>query len=524
MENTTPIKSALFVDFDNVYLSLDRQDKDIATLFATDPDKWLSWLEKQLPAYQVNTERDGFRRFLIRKCYLNPQSFSSYRPYFIKSGFEVVDCPPLTSFGKTSTDIHMVMDILDALNHVTLFNEFVLMSGDADFTPVLLRLRKHDRYSVVVSAGYVSPAYKASCDYLIPQEQFIGSVVGMNDMDEEVEENSSISSQPVDNKMRELLGRMANRVYQVVCESNAIISSELYNIYMEFPEFKRSTRWMGFYTLRKLTQMILLQRDDLSISEEDPWKVIIKPVVHNVVTEIATAQMGNCLVENNEPCQNIMSAISIYIKQFIARSPCPVTMASLAHHVSKAFADALADSDWLNMGSFKNLLNTLDLTRLAISSVAPGYVYDPDRHQLQTGGNPYREQFTTKYNDLSALAAKIHHLTDTPYLWPEHYGLLLKEIARELNQNGYYFYISKILRDRCVERGAPIARSHVNFVLAGIQYGGHKWGSETAEHADKLGEAFARHVIYLCRNAQFNLSDKDEDQIREWVVSFCRSD
>ena len=523
MKNTTPIKSALFVDFDNVYLSLERQDKNIATQFATDPDKWLSWLEKQLPAYQDKTGRDGFRRFLIRKCYLNPQSFSSYRPYFIKSGFEVVDCPPLTSFGKTSTDIHMVMDILDALNHVTLFNEFVLMSGDADFTPVLLRLRKHDRYSVVVSAGYVSPAYKASCDYLISQEHFIGSVVGMNGMDEEVEENSGISSQSVDNKMRELLGRMANRVYQVVCESNGIICSELPNIYKEFSEFRQGTRWLGFDTLRKLTEIILSQRDDLAISEDDPWKVIIKPVVHNVVTEIATSQMKNCLVESNEPCRKIMSEISAYIMRFLARSASPVTMASLAYHVSRAFADALADSDWLNMGSFKNLLNTLDLGKLAISSVTPGYVYDPDRHQLQTGGNPYREQFTTKYNDLSVLAAKIHHLTDTPYLWPEHYGILFKEIAREVNQNGYYFYISKIIRDRCVERGAPIARSHVNFGLAGIQYGGHTWGAETPEQADKLGEAFARHVIYLCRNAQFIIDDKDEYQIREWMVSFCRS-
>jgi hypothetical protein len=52
---------------------------------------------------------------LIRRCYLNPQSFAKFRAFFILSAFEVIDCPPLTSRGKTSTDIHMVMDILDTL-------------------------------------------------------------------------------------------------------------------------------------------------------------------------------------------------------------------------------------------------------------------------------------------------------------------------------------------------------------------------------------------------------------------------
>ena len=61
-------------------------------------------------------QKEARRRILIRRCYLNPQSFSNFRPYFIRSAFEVVDCPPLTARGKTSTDIHLVMDVLDTLN------------------------------------------------------------------------------------------------------------------------------------------------------------------------------------------------------------------------------------------------------------------------------------------------------------------------------------------------------------------------------------------------------------------------
>ena len=34
--------------------------------------------------------------------YLNPSQFGRFRPYFTRSAFEVVDCPPLTSSSRAS--------------------------------------------------------------------------------------------------------------------------------------------------------------------------------------------------------------------------------------------------------------------------------------------------------------------------------------------------------------------------------------------------------------------------------------
>lgn len=48
----------------------------------------------------------------------------------------MVDCPPLTASGKNSADIVMTLDIADAIGHLTRFDKFVLLSSDADFTPV----------------------------------------------------------------------------------------------------------------------------------------------------------------------------------------------------------------------------------------------------------------------------------------------------------------------------------------------------------------------------------------------------
>ncbi|HEX6912665.1 MAG TPA: NYN domain-containing protein, partial [Longimicrobium sp.] len=165
---------ALFVDFDNIYLGLLGTSREAAEAFATRPHVWLEWIKQGMPMEPRRADAPGPRenRVLIRRCYLNPDTFGKYRGYFTRSGFSVVDCPPLTSRGKNSSDIVMVMDILDALRHETHFDRFVIMSADADFTPVLQRLRAHDRRTAVLVSGQAAPAYRAACDRLITEDAF----------------------------------------------------------------------------------------------------------------------------------------------------------------------------------------------------------------------------------------------------------------------------------------------------------------------------------------------------------------
>src|SRR4030095_1776258 len=171
----TRVRSALFVDFDNIYLGLQREDPGAPEQSPRAPTRGLLWLQDHLPNQDGD---DRKRKILLRRCYLNPSQFGRFRPYFTRSAFDVVDCPPLTSGGKTSADIHMVMDILDTLSHATRFDEFILLSGDADFTPVLLRLSKHDRRSAILAVGAASVAYKAACDLLIDQDTFLEEAIG----------------------------------------------------------------------------------------------------------------------------------------------------------------------------------------------------------------------------------------------------------------------------------------------------------------------------------------------------------
>ena len=187
----TKIHSALFVDFDNLFISL-RGDygDDTAEKFATNPGRWLDWLSR-FDTPELADDGPEPRRILLRKCYLNPNGgykankddkdgkgrwigYGRYRVDFARAAFEVVDCPSLTRQRKSSTDITMALDVVDTLAlEQPSFGEFIILSGDADFTPVLLRLRRHDRRLVIVTPNLVSQAYRAVADVVIEADRFV---------------------------------------------------------------------------------------------------------------------------------------------------------------------------------------------------------------------------------------------------------------------------------------------------------------------------------------------------------------
>src|SRR5512145_970547 len=173
-----PCLSAVFVDYDNIYLSLKRKNEEAAKRFAREAGRWLREIESGGLITPTNAPFGAApRRIVMNRCYGNPvprrnahdnstdmSSFPFVRHHFLRAGFEVIDCPPLTAQLKNSADIRMVMDIRDLLLHDTYFDEFIILSGDADFTPVLIRLRAHARRTVVFANDFTAAPYTAICD------------------------------------------------------------------------------------------------------------------------------------------------------------------------------------------------------------------------------------------------------------------------------------------------------------------------------------------------------------------------
>ena len=164
-------RAAMFVDFDNVYTGLMALDPAAAKRFAEDPKHWTE-------ALADGGAGEESRRFLIRNCYLNPVIYSKYRPYWTRAGFRVIDCPSLTQRGKSSTDINLVLDAMDALSGPAHVEEFFVASADADFTSLIQRFRAADRMTTVIAAGAVAFAYREMADSVVESHDFVAILNG----------------------------------------------------------------------------------------------------------------------------------------------------------------------------------------------------------------------------------------------------------------------------------------------------------------------------------------------------------
>ena len=510
------VRTALFVDFDNIYLGLQREDPTAAEQFATDPTRWLLWLQDSLP--HEHEEDDRKRKVLFRRCYLNPSQFGRFRPYFTRSAFEVVDCPPLTSGGKTSADIHMVMDILDTLGHATRFDEFILLSGDADFTPVLLRLSKHDRRSAILAIGPASVAYKAACDLLIDQDTFLEEAIGATPG----QTTRAATGPSASSAMDDLLQSIADKVYERASTSGELVATELPPIFREFSEFTASTNWLGFNSLRNMTMAVVSTRQDLAMIDGDPWRVGLvapgeepEPSHHDpgrttVVHRVLTATDRSRLIEE----------ILGYVRSVVEASDSAVPMARAAQMVISRFGDTVLATRWAGAGTFRDLLEGRENPGFAISALKPGYIYDPARHQLPIDGRP--EELVGD-PELNALAYRVHQLTDTPYLTRGDYARVFRLTAEEVNVHGYFLTrTSKAVRDRCIEEGSPIARASVNFILRGITFGGHRFGQNGPEDPLALGTCFFRNVVSLCDSAGIALDESEVEVLADWILGELR--
>ena len=169
------LRSALFVDFDNILHGVHSRRPEVAEALARNFATWLGDLSnRKLPPGVV--ERD----ILVWRAYINPKggvkdaegtgewlSISRYRQALLLSGFEVVDCPALTAGMKNAADIRMVVDALSSYYSEPSnppYDEFIIASDDADFTPLLQHLRAHGCRTMIVSAGNAAHAYANIAD------------------------------------------------------------------------------------------------------------------------------------------------------------------------------------------------------------------------------------------------------------------------------------------------------------------------------------------------------------------------
>jgi NYN domain len=452
------VRSALLVDFDNIYSSLNTTDPTAARNFATDPLRWFGWLEGTLGSVGPGADDKTPRVILYRVCYLNPARYSGYRAYFTRAGFRVVDCPALTNQGKNSADIHMVLDALDLLTHSVRYDEFIVFSLDADFTPLFQRLRSHDRRIVMLGSGPSSAALRNTCDYVIPDDVFVAEAL-LGDTDQAAEDESVLEA-AVEAVMTEPSGSAADHP---ICETTPASSG---------PAPTES------------------QSGEQSVPN------------------------GSSRASTVASTQSLRDRIAAILEEMLAESDRPVMMVDAADTLRREVGRVVIDSGWAGAGTFKQLLARLDNPGIAFHIDGAGaWIYDPRRHDLTGVGGKANSQ-DGLVGPWADVAKRLCRVLGLPGLTPDQWAGVFSAIAEQVGAGTGALSIM----ERNVAQRLGLSRSRVHFVVLGLRLAGYRFDRAGDHSPAALGKVFLENVYKLAENAQLALDESDRAQASDWIL------
>lgn len=519
-ETSGAFLSAVFVDYDNIYLSLKRKSEEAAKRFAKDAALWLKAIETSYLITPTNSPaKPGVRRIVMNRCYGNPvprrnatdnstdmNSFPFVRHHFLRAGFEIVDCPPLTAQLKNSSDIRMVMDVRDYLTHDTYFDEFVILSGDADFTPVLHRLRAHARRTVIYANDYTAAPYTAISDGEVREADLItlllegrvgdqaSPVAGLENQDEAIrrkiiaEVAAAVQASPTPVPLEVL----ADRAVRALGHERTI-----------------GTGWAGAGGFREL--LIQSLPEGLRLTEQAPYLVIDSkrhlisqsPALHEqrearAVRPPAAPGGITPFVQEGLGSASLGGSLSPYAAQARpAQAPQQSPYATQAPYTTQAPLQA--------EGSQPSYAPRGGPAEFQAPLQAPAQAQRP---------NPGRS------SDASASAQamlRIFEACQAPLLGPSEYRILLEAIAQEIaenNINGAQTYLN--IMQRAKDRGLEVRRDDVRFVLDVVSET-DPWFEQGAS-ANLFAGRFRNFVVARCRSQGLNLSADELDLIDAWFA------
>lgn len=490
------VRAAIFVDFDNVFISMEQVNRRAAELFASRPHQWLGWFERGQHD-EAGQDDPEPRRLLVRRCYLNPVAFSRYRSYFTRAAFSVVDCPPLTARGKNSADLYMAIDVVDALRHADRIDEFILLSADADFTPVLLRLREHDRRTTILTNEQTAAAYRAACDSAVEQETFFAEALGL------VEDEDTGVAPALD---EEGIARAGEIVVAELTRRPLLEAAELPKLLARIPDF-RGSNWFGTFSLRSLARRIVERHPELRLAGDPARAWWIETGEDGQVCEPA-----GTLPEGAEP-GDLAERILTHVAERVAASDWPIPAAKLAQEVLEAWPAARA-SNWAGYGSFGGLIQAAGPAHLRMSREPPSHVYDETRHSIEDETN----RLATLAPELANLIERIASVTDVPRLTPAEYAFIF-DATEELTREGLLdlTQLSRAIRDRAAEQGLTIGRQPINFVLKGLAYARTDF-ADPGLSKEALARTFLENVMGLCENRRLELTTEEADMVACWIT------
>jgi hypothetical protein len=475
--------SAVFVDYDNIYLSLKRKSEEAAKRFARDAHVWLREIESgRLITGTHDSFSEAHRRIVMNRCYGNPvprrnahdnstdmNSFPFVRHHFLRAGFEVVDCPPLTAQLKNSSDIRMVMDVRDYLTHETYFDEFIILSGDADFTPVLHRLRAHARRTVIYANDHTAAPYTAISDGEVRESDLIALILnGEVPADEDAEGTGPATpAAKIDAARRAIVSEI---VADVRASPAPMLLEALADrtVRMLGHEKTIATGWAGAGSFRELLRQSLPA--DLTLTDEPPYLVV----------DLKRHGQSVAAPKAREPGRDL--------------APAPPAAARFAASAPTTEGSALVATGAAASPTGAPRQGTLQAVAPPAGAAAPG----PSASMQQS-------------------IARIQDACQAPALAPHEYRLLFELMAEEINENDLIGAQTLAnITHRAHERGLEVRRDDVRFILEVVSES-DPWFEQGAS-ANLFAGRFRNFVVARCRGQGLNLSADELDLVDAWFA------
>lgn len=541
--SNAPVLSAIFIDYDNIYLSLRRKNEDAARRFSKDAGLWLRALEEgRLVTANRPVMDSSPRRIVSIRCYGNPaprrnqndnttdmNSFSFVRHNFLRAGCEVIDCPPLTNQQKNAADIRMVMDLRDFLTHPTYFDEFIILSADADFTPVLHRLRQHARRTVIYTNDHMAAAYTAICDGEVRESDFISLMLeGMPVVDVRAPAQiaaAAIAPVPAAGPpagqlriedLRQMI--MGEVVSGVRAASGPVPLEALADRAIRAVGHERTvgTAWAGTGSFRELLRIGLPQ--DLKLTEQAPFYAY-DPLRHSAALAQAMPRDPEPAPVDAVPARlESMPQSVLPVEQRMAPPPRPArplaSAPSTPAPVSKPVAAPASAKD-LAHAAIRVAVPQSDPVALAtrVAGLEP-VLHRAAAQRVSTVQAPVRIDQATA---VQTVIARIHDACQAPPLAPQDYRAVFEAAAAEINENGLAgAQTLTAITERVSTRGANVRREDVRFVLDVVSES-DPW-FENGATANLFAGRFRNFVVSRCRDQGLALSADELDLIDAWFT------
>jgi uncharacterized LabA/DUF88 family protein len=553
-ESTGPILSTVFVDYDNIYLSLKRKSDDAAKRFAKDSAGWLQGIVSgELITATSSFAAPAERRIAMNRCYGNPvprrnahdnstdmNSFPFVRHHFLRSGFEVIDCPPLTAQLKNSADIRIVMDIRDIITHDTFFDEFVILSGDADFTPVLHRLRAHARRTVVFANDHTAQPYTAISDGEIRESSLISLLLNTRTVNIETQPRELSAPQPAPLTAAEIEAARKSIVAEVVnvvrTAPQAVPLETLADraVRVIGREKTVGTNWGGFGSFRDLLLADL--PEDLHLSDTAPYTVFDGnrhitaqgllapqlPAPETRVVEQRPAEPAPRTSYQPEPSHAFQPAPSPRLSQ----QPLPATAPAMRRPSEPA---PTLHSQPPSMPT-RQELGRADLHRSEITrpepqrQEAPAQSFAPPAPAVEQRrapampaqqSAPAAPRNVDQATQIQQSIARIHEACQAPALAPAEYRVLFDVMAQEITANGLQGAQTLVnVTQRAREFGLDLKRDDLRFILEVVSES-DPWFEQGAS-ANLFASRFRNFVVARCRSQGLSLSADELDLVEAW--------